>query len=128
MIGLDRLAQHLLPAINELSEDRQWRVRLAIINYMPLLAKQLGAEFFNSKLASLCLEWLSDVVASIREAAVTNLSNLTQHFGPDWFTQHVVPKVCTADPGACGFYVLQLTNFTHSSCSNFKSRRITSID
>lgn len=30
--------QSLLPAIVELAEDTKWRVRLAIIEYMPLLA------------------------------------------------------------------------------------------
>jgi len=35
------LAQHLMPAIVELAEDRQWRVRLAIIEFIPLLAAEL---------------------------------------------------------------------------------------
>ena len=41
VVGVDLLSQSLLPAIMELAEDRQWRVRLAIINYIPLLASQL---------------------------------------------------------------------------------------
>src|SRR5688572_19743083 len=41
VIGVEMLAQSLLPAIVELAEDRQWRVRLAIIEYIPLLADQL---------------------------------------------------------------------------------------
>ena len=31
-------------------QDTKWRVRLAIIEYMPLLAGQLGVEFFDEKL------------------------------------------------------------------------------
>ena len=50
MIGIDLLAQSLLPAIEELAEDKHWRVRLAIIEYIPLLASQLGATFFEAKL------------------------------------------------------------------------------
>ena len=38
MIGVQQLSQSLLPAIVELAEDTKWRVRLAIIEYMPLLA------------------------------------------------------------------------------------------
>ena len=49
VIGIDLLSQSLLPAIVELAEDKQWRVRLAIIHYIPLLASQLGVEFFNDK-------------------------------------------------------------------------------
>ena len=41
MIGIGQLSQSLLPAIVELAEDAKWRVRLAIIEYMPLLAEQL---------------------------------------------------------------------------------------
>ena len=42
VIGIQQLSQSLLPAIVELAEDTKWRVRLAIIEYMPLLAGQLG--------------------------------------------------------------------------------------
>ena len=41
VIGIRQLSQSLLPAIVELAEDSKWRVRLAIIEYMPLLAGQL---------------------------------------------------------------------------------------
>ncbi len=41
VIGIQLLSQSLLPAIVELAEDKQWRVRLAIIENIPLLASQL---------------------------------------------------------------------------------------
>jgi len=55
-----QLSQSLLPAIVELAEDSKWRVRLAIIEYMPLLAGQLGVDFFDEKLNTLCMTWLVD--------------------------------------------------------------------
>jgi hypothetical protein len=64
VIGIDLLSQSLLPAIVELAEDRHWRVRLAIIEYIPLLASQLGVGFFDDKLGSLCMQWLQDKVCS----------------------------------------------------------------
>merc|ERR1719444_750766 len=67
VIGVNLLSQSLMPAVVELAEDKQWRVRLAIIQFMPLLAKQLGVEMFNEQLSSLCLRWLSDSVFSVRE-------------------------------------------------------------
>lgn len=60
MIGVKQLSESLLPAIVELAEDGKWRVRLAIIEYMPLLAAQLGQQFFDEKLLKLCLDWLTD--------------------------------------------------------------------
>ena len=62
MIGVDLLSQSLLPAIVELAEDKHWRIRLAIIEYIPLLASQLGVAFFDEKLGSLCMGWLQDQV------------------------------------------------------------------
>lgn len=46
VIGVKQLSQSILPAIVELAEDQKWRVRLAIIEYMPLLAGQLVAVIF----------------------------------------------------------------------------------
>ncbi|KAL5070652.1 hypothetical protein RYX36_021539 [Vicia faba] len=93
VIGIDLLSQSLLPAIVELAEDRHWRVRLAIIEYIPLLASQLGVGFFDDKLGALCMQWLQDKVHSIREAAANNLKRLAEEFGPEWAMQHIIPQV-----------------------------------
>ena len=109
MIGVRQLSQSLLPAIVELASDTKWRVRLGIIEYMPLLAGQLvsgsfhrtnhidtsiqGAEFFDEKLSSLCMSWLTDHVFAIREAATNNLKKLVEKFGRDWAQNTVLPKV-----------------------------------
>ena len=84
VIGIELLSQSLLPAIVQLAEDKQWRVRLAIIEYVPLLAAQLGVKFFDEKLNNLCMSWLGDTVFSIREASTKNLKKLTEVFGVDW--------------------------------------------
>ena len=93
VIGIERLSQALLPAIMELAEDKQWRVRQAIIEYIPLLATQLGVQFFDDKLGALCMSWLGDTVFSIREAATINLKKLTDVFGVEWARTTIIPKV-----------------------------------
>lgn len=93
VIGVNQLSQSLLPAIFELAGDTKWRVRLAIIEYMPLLASQLGVEFFDEKLNSLCMTWLVDHVYAIREAAAKNLKKLVEKFGAEWAQNQVIPKV-----------------------------------
>uniref|UniRef100_A0A8C4LKS8 Phosphatase PP2A regulatory subunit A/Splicing factor 3B subunit 1-like HEAT repeat domain-containing protein n=1 Tax=Equus asinus asinus TaxID=83772 RepID=A0A8C4LKS8_EQUAS len=95
VIGNRQLSQFLLPAIVELAEDAKWRVRLAIIEYMPLLVGQLGMEFFEEKLNSLCMAWLMDHVYAIHEAATSNLMKLVQKFGTEWAQNTIVPKVMT---------------------------------
>jgi len=93
VIGIDLLSQSLLPAIVELAEDKQWRVRQAIIEYIPLLATQLGKAFFDEQLGNLCMSWLGDNVFSIREAATVNLRKLTEVFGVDWAKVMIVPRI-----------------------------------
>ena len=44
VIGIAQLAQALEPAINELLTNESWRVRLATIELLPLVSKQLGIE------------------------------------------------------------------------------------
>lgn len=93
VIGIDSLSDSLLPAIDELSDDKQWRVRLAIIEHIPLLASQLGVKFFDEKLSGHCMRWLGDTVFSVREAAAHNLKKLTEVFGVEWASEAIIPKV-----------------------------------
>lgn len=95
MMSPEKLSEELLPVITDLAEDKNWRVRLAIIDHVPRLAKQLGKDFFevNKKLRELCISWLGDCVYSIREAAIKNLKALTEIFGLDWAKEHIVPQV-----------------------------------
>jgi serine/threonine-protein phosphatase 2A regulatory subunit A len=93
VIGVELLSESLLPAIVELAEDKSWRVRQAIIEYIPLLANQLGKPFFDEQLGNLCMSWLGDTVYSIREAATVNLKKLTEVFGVEWAKVAIVPKV-----------------------------------
>jgi serine/threonine-protein phosphatase 2A regulatory subunit A len=93
VIGIQQLSQSLLPAIVELAEDTKWRVRLAINEYMPLLAEQLGVTFFDERLNALCQAWLVDHVFAVREAATNNLKRLVAIFGSTWARASVVPKV-----------------------------------
>jgi serine/threonine-protein phosphatase 2A regulatory subunit A len=118
VIGIELLSQSLLPAIVQLAEDKQWRVRLAIIEYIPLLASQLGVKFFDEQLNSLCLGWLADTVYSIREAATINLKKLTEVFGVEWAEQSIMPNVISM--GQHPNYLYRMTTcFAISVSSNF---------
>jgi serine/threonine-protein phosphatase 2A regulatory subunit A len=107
VIGIELLSQSLLPAIVQLAEDKNWRVRLAIIEYVPLLASQLGVKFFDDKLSTLCMSWLGDTVFSIREASTQNLKKLTEVFGVEWAHEAIIPKV--TDMGHDTNYLYRMT-------------------
>ncbi|KAE8191569.1 hypothetical protein CF336_g4808 [Tilletia laevis] len=79
--------------LNIISKLEQWRIRQAIIDYLPLLANQLGVQFFNEQLSTLCMYWLGDTVFSIREAATVNLKRLTEIFGAERARQAIIAKV-----------------------------------
>lgn len=117
VIGIELLSQSLLPAIVQLAEDKQWRVRLAIIEYVPLLASQLGVKFFDEKLSSLCMSWLGDTVFSIREASTQNLKKLTEVFGVEWANEAIVPKVMAM--GQHPNYLYRMTTCFAVSVRNF---------
>lgn len=70
VLSNERLRTSVVPAIDELSSDPHWRVRQAVITQLPLLARQLGLEFYEGKLLARNREWLRDPVATIREAAI----------------------------------------------------------
>jgi hypothetical protein len=50
-----------------------YRIRLAIMQHIPHLAKQLGKDFFSEKLTTHCVGWLRDDISTIRQAAAENL-------------------------------------------------------
>jgi len=58
-----------------------------------MLATQLGTEFFNEKLNSLCMAWLGDQVYSVRRAAADNIQKLSSHFGEDWTMEYILPRI-----------------------------------
>ncbi|XP_020798387.1 serine/threonine-protein phosphatase PP2A 65 kDa regulatory subunit-like [Drosophila serrata] len=93
IMNIQQVSESILPAVFELAEDSKWRVRLAIVEYMPSLAGQLGQEFFNKKLHGLCQFWLNDHVFAIREAAALNLKKLVKHFGAPWAEQTIIPMI-----------------------------------
>lgn len=93
LVGMDLFTNSLLPAIVELASDSNWRVRLAIIENVPLIAERLGSSFFEDHLQNLSMSWMCDPVFSVRTAATKNLTRFTRIFGPEWSAKFVVPRV-----------------------------------
>lgn len=106
----------------QLAEDKQWRVRLAIIEYIPLLASQLGVNFFDEQLSDLCMGWLGDTVFSIREAATQNLRKLTEVFGVNWAKDSIIPKVMAM--GQHPNYLYRMTTCFAVSVSGLASSKL----
>lgn len=87
------MSQSLLPSITSLAQDSKWRVRLAVIDLMPMIAEQLGAPIFTDNLLSISISWLSDNIFSIRKAGAANINKLTTLFGSEWATRQILPRL-----------------------------------
>lgn len=101
-------------------------MRLAIIEYVPLLASQLGVKFFDEELGGLCMSWLGDSVFSIREASTQNLKKLTEVFGVEWANDAIVPKVVKM--GQHPNYLYRMTTCFAVSVSLFDCLAFTHTD
>lgn len=94
VVKIESLHEQFIPSLTELAlaNDKNWRIKLALMEKFPAMARQLGLQFFEARLSSMCEAWLSDKIYSIREAAIKNYSELCDVFGPEWASQHVVPR------------------------------------
>ena len=93
-----------MPALKDLSEDKNWRIKLSVVEQYPALAKQLGENFFTEKLVPICIKWLSDSIFSIRIAAIKNLKELTSLLGSNWAEKNVLKDLTE---------LAQSTNYLH---------------
>nr|KAF6276440.1 protein phosphatase 2 scaffold subunit Aalpha [Pipistrellus kuhlii] len=98
ILGKDNTIEHLLPLFLAQLKDECPEVRLNIISNLDCVnevigIRQLGVEFFDEKLNSLCMAWLVDHVYAIREAATSNLKKLVEKFGKEWAHATIIPKV-----------------------------------
>ena len=66
---------------------------MAIIQHIPLLARQLDRDFFTQRLSALCVGWLGDDISTVRTAATQTLKELTALFGTDWACDHLLPPI-----------------------------------
>ena len=83
-----------------MADDTQWRVRLSIVETLPVYARHLGMDMFNARLKDIQARALSDSVAHIRERAILNLQDLAKDFGDEWMKDAILPSVQEAAKGS----------------------------
>ena len=95
VVGIDLVQSKLLPCLKELQQEKSknWRLRITVIEQYPMLAKQLGEDFFNEKLNSMCKVSLRDPVFTVREAAIANYVKLAETFGDSWVAKVYMPAL-----------------------------------
>ena len=75
----------IIPEIKKLSKDTTWRVRLATIDFIPLLVSSVSKKCFEEEVEPLLKQFLEDTVHSIRIDAIQCLIKLKdQYFNQQW--------------------------------------------
>jgi len=83
----------LLPAVTALYEDKQWRVRQAMLSFTPRIARELGERMFMSTVGPACLKMTTDNVCAVRQSAGHVLRSLCEVLGPEWSREHVYQHI-----------------------------------
>ena len=82
VVGVESLHDSIIPSLTTLSRDKNWRIKLSVIEQFPVLARNLGQAFFNERLSGISNAWLADSTFTIREAGIKNYKELCEIFGP----------------------------------------------
>ena len=93
VIDLDSLSSSLLPALNELAVDKNWRTRAAVVEFLPFFAQKMGENFLNDKFSKILIDWLSDRIYGVRDAAIRCIKNLIDSLGSQWAEKQLFPKI-----------------------------------
>jgi serine/threonine-protein phosphatase 2A regulatory subunit A len=89
----EQLKSSILPWFEDLVTDPHWRVRHSVILALPLLAQQLGLEFYEARLLVPSREWLHDPVSTIRVSAMKAFIKVAEVFGDAWAAEKAVPML-----------------------------------
>jgi serine/threonine-protein phosphatase 2A regulatory subunit A len=90
---MQELAKSLLPAIKDLCKDSNWRVRQAIINVIPLFAKEMGTSHFQSNFQDLFLDAFDDQISTVRVMAAEGLAAIAETAGSEWLQANLMPAI-----------------------------------
>lgn len=88
----DFLTTSLLPALEELAGDKNWRTRLTVLELAPTLAVALGEKMFMERYHDVCCaNWFEDKAHAVRVRAAETMSELCDIFGVDRCIALVLP-------------------------------------
>lgn len=67
------IVEKLIPALINLANDKAWRIRLAVVLFIPTLVSHIDEDLFRSKIESTLVSLTSDPVFTIREESTKAL-------------------------------------------------------
>lgn len=94
ILSKDENRTHALPIIIAATEDKSWRIRLALSKNFSQLAEALGKEITDISLIQIFSTLLKDGENEVRYAAVASLSNFINNISVDKI-QILIPQIQT---------------------------------
>ena len=92
VVGGDLISPSLIVIFTSLTQDAQWRVRMAVYELLGDLSISFGREIFMKSLEPLFISFLKNNAASVRDMGIDKTAELAQAFGSDWVITSFIPK------------------------------------
>mmetsp|Transcript_46253 Transcript_46253/g.142664 ORF Transcript_46253/g.142664 Transcript_46253/m.142664 type:complete len:579 (-) Transcript_46253:85-1821(-) len=90
--GINEVATSMAPVIVSLAKDTNWRVRETVVQQLPAVV--LGGADLSKELIDVCVEALTDRVATIRAAGASACKQLVARQGSQWLTSSgLLPRI-----------------------------------
>ena len=92
VIEVNNIIESIMLPIKEISANKSWRVRIQIMEIVPVLAKLFNQHLFMSNIFPICITSLMDSVFSIREASCKLFVTIYKDIKNDEFEKKLLEK------------------------------------
>ena len=92
-IEINNIIESIMPPIKEISANKSWRVRIQIMEIIPVLAKLFNQHLFMSNIFPICITSLMDNVFSIRESSCKLFVTIYKDTKNDEFEKKLLEKL-----------------------------------
>ena len=93
VIEIDNIIESIILPIKEISANKSWRVRIQIMEIVPVLAKLFNQHLFMSNIFPICIIALMDSVFSIREASCKLFVTIYKDIKNEEFEKKLLEKL-----------------------------------
>lgn len=90
---IELFIKNLIPVVDSIMEDKNWRNRRDVISSFPFIAASLNKEYFTEIFFKYLLLSLRDRVYEVRVSSTKALSEIVSSFGVEWAEKNVFPKL-----------------------------------
>ena len=93
VIEINNIIESIMPPIKEISANKSWRVRIQIMDIIPVLAKLFNQHLFMNNIFPICITSLMDSVFSIREESCKLFVTIYKDLKNEEFEKKLLEKL-----------------------------------